>query len=356
MSVLDELAFAPMLITDVFESIQASRAWYDKNKIMHGEGAFPYVSRSGASNGHESVIGKQSVSPNTGNAITVGVDTQTVFYQPTPFYTSVKIQVLRHPRLSLANGLVLVTILRQQMSRFKWGNGASLDRLRGMRIMIPVRTDAQGQRVVDWDGMTRLGDELLVTVRRCVVANRETEQTDDDTLPELVCEPMPITDVFESVKSSSAWYDRSKLATTGEGRHPFVSRARSGNGVDGFFPRQEKAPEPGNAITIGLDTQTIGYQPVAFYTSQNIQVLRHPCLNQSNGMVLSSLIEQQMGKFGWGGNGATLGRLRRTRIMVPVTISANGETVVDWDRMTAYGRALRVRAERKLTMVLEPVS
>ena len=96
------------------------------------------------------------------------------------------------------------------------------------------------------------------------------------TYDQLTFTPMLITDVVASMKSSSAWYDKSKLVDTGESVFPFVSRSRASNGVDGFCSRQEKDPEPGNALTIGLDTQTIAYQPVPFYTSQNIQVLRHP--------------------------------------------------------------------------------
>src|SRR5690625_6140534 len=84
-----------MLITDVFDTMKASQAWYDKNKVKKSDGQYSYVSRSGSTNGLEGVIGKQDRDPNAGNAITIGVDTQTVFYQPMPFYTSVKIQVLR---------------------------------------------------------------------------------------------------------------------------------------------------------------------------------------------------------------------------------------------------------------------
>jgi len=82
------------------------------------------------------------------------------------------------------------------------------------------------------------------------------------TYDQLTFTPMLITDVVASMKSSSAWYDKSKLVDTGESVFPFVSRSRASNGVDGFCSRQEKDPEPGNALTIGLDTQTIAYQPV----------------------------------------------------------------------------------------------
>jgi hypothetical protein len=138
-----------------------------------------------------------------------------------------------------------------------------------------------------------------------------------------------ITDVFESMKASSDWYDKSKLVLTGEGRYPFVPRTRENNGIDGSCVRQEKNPEPGNAVTIGLDTQTVAYQPVAFYTSQNIQMLRYERLGVDSALVLSVLIKQQMSRFSWGGSEATLGRLQKTRIMVPVTTDDGGEQVVD---------------------------
>ena len=55
MSVLETLDFQPMLITDVFESMTASKAWYDKNKLcLSGVPVFPYVSRTKASNGVDS--------------------------------------------------------------------------------------------------------------------------------------------------------------------------------------------------------------------------------------------------------------------------------------------------------------
>lgn len=356
MSALDALDFQPMLITHVFESMMAAGKWFDFSKAKQGgDKKIPYVARSGGGNGIGSYLPHQGFeAPNHGNAITIGVSTSTVFYQPVPFYTSKEIQVLRHPRLSAVNGPVLLAIVREQMGKFQWGNGASLDRLRATRIMVPVITDGNGDLAVDWDGLDLLGAELLDGVVTHTQRVLQTDPADDDTLPDLAFEPMLITDVLDSMKSSRAWYDKSKLTTTGEARYPFVSRTRASNGVDGFCSRQLKDPEPGNAVTIGLDTQTIGYQPVPFYTSQNIQVLRHERLEQDTGPILAALIRQQMGKFGWGGNGATLGRLRKTRIMVPVTSDADTEQVVNWDGMTAYGRALRVRAERSLDRVLKP--
>jgi hypothetical protein len=59
-------------------------------------------------------------------------------------------------QLSADNGLILVALLREQMSKFRWGNGASLERLKATRIMVPMTTDADGEPVVDWDGIEPL--------------------------------------------------------------------------------------------------------------------------------------------------------------------------------------------------------
>lgn len=152
--------------------------------------------------------------------------------------------------------------------------------------------------------------------------------------------PMLITDVFESIAASKAWYDKSALSATGVPSYPFVSRTKADNGVDGFCSRQDKDPEAGNAITIGLDTQTVGFQSVAFYTSQNIQILRHSNLTPTTAVVLMTVIQTQLRKFSWGGNGATLGRLKATKIMVPTTVDSVDESVVDWGGISELGREL----------------
>lgn len=348
MSTYDDLTFAPMLITEVFGSMTAARGWFDLSKAMtEGEAECPYIARSGGDNGIGSFLPHQGVEPpNEGNAITIGVSTSTVFYQPVPFYSSKEIQVLRHRQLNQYNGMLLVAILREQMSKFQWGNGASLVRLKATRIMVPVTEVGPGEVGVDWDGMTTLGRELFANARAHARTPRSAEVAPEEPLPELHFEPMLIPDVFESMTASQAWYDKAALLPGGEASYPFVSRTKASNGVDGFSSKQPKAPEPGNAITIGLDTQTVAYQPVPFYTSQNIQVLRHSCLTLDTAMVLVACIREQMGKFSWGGNGATLGRLKATRIMVPTTNSEHGEqVVVDWQGMTTYAQVLRARAE-----------
>ena len=57
-----------------------------------------------------------------------------------------------------------------------------------------------------------------------------------------------------------------------------------------------------------------------FITGQNIQILRSNLVNLYSGLFLIVVLKKQMkAKFNWGGNGATLGRLKKLKIMLPVT-------------------------------------
>lgn len=356
MSVLEILDFQPMFITDVFDSMTASKAWYDKSKLcLSGVPVFPFVSRTKASNGVDSFCPRQDKAPEAGNALTIGLDTQTIGYQPVPFYTSQNIQVLRHERLNESNALVLSSLIQEQMGKFSWGgNGATLGRLKKTRIMVPALTTADGTFEADWDGMDRLGAELLDQVVTHTHSARETRLADDDTLPELRFEPMFITDVFETYRQAPAWLNANQVID-GVACYPHVSNTARSNSISNFIAHQGQAPNRGNAITLGIDTQVVAYQPVPFYGATKVFELRSPNLDENSALVLVAALRQAITKFSWG-HKASSTRLQATRIMVPVITNAEGEEVVDWEGMSAYGRALRVRAERSLTPVLGEAS
>lgn len=53
-----------------------------------------------------------------------------------------------------------------------------------------------------------------------------------------------------------------------------------------------------------------------------------------------TVIKTQLRECSWGGNGATLERLKATKIIVPTTFDSAGESVVDWDGIFEFGREL----------------
>lgn len=137
------------------------------------------------------------------------------------------------------------------------------------------------------------------------------------------------------ISATRSGIDKIKLIT-GEGQTPYITRTDVRNGIDSFVPAQSSKyrMDEGNVITIGLDTQTVFYQPTAFYTGQNIQVIRHPKLDRYNAMFLIVAIKKLVERFSWGSYGATLTRLRKSRIYLPA--NENGE--IDFEYMSSFMR------------------
>lgn len=142
------------------------------------------------------------------------------------------------------------------------------------------------------------------------------------------------SDGIFDVRATKSGIDKNKLNVK-NGDIPYITRSEVDNGINLFItdeqnPKYKK--DKGNVITIGLDTQTLFYQKNEFYTGQNIQVLSNEKLNKSTAMFIIPLIKIQMRKFNWGGNGATLTRLNRTKIMLPIEDNNNP----NWHFMEEY--------------------
>ena len=138
-------------------------------------------------------------------------------------------------------------------------------------------------------------------------------------------------DLFD-ISSTSSSIDKKRLTGT-LGNNPYITRSENNNGIDSFIDKQVcYSMDEANVITIGLDTQTVFYQSFPFYTGQNIQVVRHPHLNKYNALFVIRLIKILVQKFSWGSYGATLTRLKRGKLFLPI----DADHLPDWAFMEAY--------------------
>ncbi|MBR3425783.1 MAG: restriction endonuclease subunit S [Neisseriaceae bacterium] len=150
-----------------------------------------------------------------------------------------------------------------------------------------------------------------------------------------------------NLKASKSGIDKNKLIFSDKIKDiPYITRTDLNNGYSLFIGRTQQDKykiDKGNVITIGLDTQTAFYQPHSFFTGQNIQVLSSDKLNKFIALFLVRILSIQLQKFNWGGNGATLGRLARTKILLPIT--QNGEP--DYAFMENYTCNLMLKKYKK---------
>ncbi|MCD2444344.1 restriction endonuclease subunit S [Agromyces sp. SYSU K20354] len=357
MSIYGELTFAPLLITDVFESMKASSAWFDKVHLKNGDPTVPYLSQTQSANSIAAIVADQDVAPEPGNCITVTLKTQATFYQPVAFYTAQNFLLFRHERLNERSGIVLVTIMRRAMNKFSWGYGVSMARLRKTRIMVPVTVDTTGEQIVDWDGMERLGAELMATAVMRTHSTRTTDGFDADTdLPNLKFEPMYVIDLPGQQNGIFRAHKGKRLITADRkpGRTPFIAGSRINNSIVDLADVPALFPAGWITLIYNGDGGTghAKYQPMPFNASDDVTALE-PVSDAATAeallMMVTLLTQQCVPKFGFGYK-LTLHRLSRQRIMVPVTTNERDEPVVDWDGMTEYGRVLRARAEKTIKL------
>lgn len=127
-------------MSDVFD-IRSTINGIDKNKLItSGNAIYPFVTRTEFDpNGINLYVPEQQKPINKGNCISIGLDTQTVFYQFNDFYTGQNIQILRYKGINKYNGLFVCMVIKFIIKQlYSWGgNGATLSRLLLTKIRLP---------------------------------------------------------------------------------------------------------------------------------------------------------------------------------------------------------------------------
>lgn len=155
-----------------------------------------------------------------------------------------------------------------------------------------------------------------------------------------------------SIATTSSSIDGIRLIDGDNKTLPYVTRSDANNGIARFVSLNNLSYgyDKAGCITVGLDTQTAFWQPNAFVTGQNIQIITGAVLDESCAQFLIPLLRNQMSaKFNWGGNGATLGRMKSLELMLPVT----NDGTPDYDYMTEYTQKKREAMLEKYRAYLE---
>lgn len=357
MSKYDALVFAPMSIVHI-EGRQEGlfRAHKGKRLIAANRrpGKTPFVGASRVGNSVTDFADTPALFPGGWVTLIYNGDGGAGYakYQPAPFSASddvIALEPLSSQATEPALLLIASMLTHQCVPKFGHGYKLKLDRLERQKIMAPVTTNGDGKQVVDWDGMTRLGNELLLTAKRRMARVRTSTSNDDATLPSLNFEPMLITDLFTLHNGSGA--PKKEIGT-----HPYVAASFQNNGVVGYV---DESRYPGGWLSLVKDGDggagKCFYQPAPFWPSNHVLALepKTPGLTADTLTCIATLITHQCFPKYHRGYAVNASRLSRQKIMVPVIPGANGEQVVDWDGLNRYGRALRVRAEHTMDAVLD---
>lgn len=302
--------------------ITSTKSGIDKNKLNIDVGLIPYITRTDMQNGINMFItDKQNNRYNIdeGNVITIGLDTQTVFYQPTAFYTGQNIQVLRNNNLNKYTAMFIIPSIKIQMQKFNWGgNGATLGRLNRTRLILPI--DSQGQP--NWQFMEDyINQEQKQQAQKIIdYYERKLIELAGDVvgLDKVEWKTFKLGDIFDLVTKSSKGLNHLEKNTS-DGIS-YVGATNRNNGVLDFVKRKENLIYSGNAIAFIRNGEgSMGYSVYKkedFIASQDITVGYNQYLNEYNAKFITTIADQVRGKYNFGYK-RNQERLKRETLVLP---------------------------------------
>lgn len=338
---------APLHIETTNSSIDGIRL------IDDGEKSVPYITRSDANNGLARFVSAKNYEfgSDDGGCITVGLDTQTAFYQPHKFVTGQNVQVITGENISEDIAQFLVPILRQQMTaKFNWGgNGATLGRMKRLSVMLPVTNSGEP----DYEYMaeyTQQKRDMMLAKYRVYVEARIAELGEVAEIPALdekEWKPIFISSMFELVRGRE-----NNMAMLEDGDTPLISAKANNNGLKGFVHNPKKIIA-GQCITLNNDGD--GGAGLAYYQPANMALDSHvtalvPLIDMS-AFVMLFIAKCISGLHGFFGHGLSISnpRAKRLRIMLPVTDS--GEP--DYKYMEQYSKNMMLRKYQQYLTFLQ---
>ncbi len=302
--------------------ITSTKSGIDKNKLNIDVGLIPYITRTDMQNGINMFItDKQNNRYNIdeGNVITIGLDTQTVFYQPTAFYTGQNIQVLRNKNLNKYTAMFIIPSIKIQMQKFNWGgNGATLGRLNRTRLVLPI--NSQGQP--NWQFMEDYIKQEQKQQAQKIIDYYEHKlvelAADVIGLDKVEWKTFKLGDIFDLVtKSSKGLNHLEKNISDGIS---YVGATNRNNGVLDFVKREENLIYSGNAIAFIRNGEgSMGYSVYKkedFIASQDITVGYNQYLNEYNAKFITTIADQVRGKYNFGYK-RNQERLKRETLVLP---------------------------------------
>lgn len=328
--IMKEVKWDVFILSDVFK-ITSTKNGIDKNKLINiDSNIYPYITRSDNNNGINSFIGIQELGLNEGNVIIIGLDTQTVFYQPHAFYTGQNIQILSNHLLNKNNALFIITLLKKLLDKFNWGgNGATLTRLNKSRILLPITDNGEP----NFDFMEEYISNKI-NIKTKYIKNALNSKFD-----KLTYKPLPNLNEIkwaEFTLDSLGTIKSGKDITKKEmvfGKTPYVSSTANNNGISAYIDNDNKTLES-NCISINRNG-SVGYafyHPYsALFSNDCRKLTTEHNTNKYISLFIVNQIKAQKDKYNYGYKMGTH-RLKKQKIMLP--INANGNP--DYEYMEQY--------------------
>ena len=333
------------VIGKIFD-IYSTSSGIDKIKLINFKGNIPYITRTDKNNGYDTFVGTQVPKYKTdkNNVITIGLDTQTIYYQKSFFYTGQNIQILDFKELNKYNALFLIPLLKKQMTKFNWGgNGATLTRLKKTKILLPVNSKGDPDYAFMEIYMKQKETKLLKQYEKQV-----SEFESVVPLSEKEWSGFEIGKLFNKISAGKS-KGLNHLQNVTKGGINYLGATNSNNGVLAYVRRVEQMTHKGNSICFIRNGEgSMGfsvYKAEDFIATSDISVGYADFLNKYIGLFITTVTDKVRGKYNFGYKRNET-RLKKEKILLPT----NSQGKPDFVYMENYMKMLE---SEKITQYLE---
>lgn len=322
-------------------TIKSTSSSIDRNKLNGKKGVFPYITRTERNNGLDHFIGIQDdiFKIDKSNVITIGLDTQTIFYQPHPFYTGQNIQILKSEHLNKDVAYFIMPLIKIQMQKFNWGgNGATLTRLKRQKILLPITTEGEPDYSFMEHYMRRQEATKQAKYKAYITQRLEKLKSSNaiEPLNSKEWKEFFIIDIFTDIQRGK----RLKKEDHKRGNIPYASSTAMNNGIDGFIGNKDKIRIFNNCLTLA-NSGSVGatfYQPFEVIASDHVTKLEESTLNKYSYLFIANMVNRLGEKYSFNRE-INDKRIKREKIMLP--INTNNEP--DYEYMEKYMKAIEYK-------------
>lgn len=320
---IKDLNLKPFVLGDIFK-IKNSKS-IDRNKLQQGDGKIPYITQTGLNGGIAKFVCNQGVEKlNSGNVITVCIDTHEVFYQQCNYYSTQNVMRLECSQLNNYKAAFVVVILRQILEqRFNYSYKSTLKRISKLEIPLPVTSDGN----LDWNMMEAYIKDQMVRIKQ---QEKEELKKKIEKLEARIL-PKPNIQRLTVIGKATADFHLGQIFPTitrgiqiskhnrKPGTLPYISASLLNHGEADFVSVDEKYIYK-DCLTvpfIGGENCTF-YHDGEFVPSASVAVLQNKNFNKYIYVFLIEILNVIMRKYSFGYK-ASLERLQKQTIPLPIT-------------------------------------
>lgn len=316
-------------------TVESGKDITNKEKVI---GDTPYVSSSDNFNGISHFIGnKKGVFDSGVLSVARTGSVGAVFYHKYKalFSNNVRRLKLKYSGYNKYIYLFLVTAIRHQSEKYRYGYIMGTGRILRQKILLPITSDGYP----DWTFMENFMKEIEQAIDP-KVKFKVHKINDNRELEDVEWIEYFVGDLFE-VKRGRRLIKKHQV----EGLKPYVSSTGLNNGVDNFISNKDNVRVYNDCLTIA-NSGSVGevfYHPYEFVASDHVTHIKKKGLNKYQYLFLATIFKKLGEKYSFNREISDK-RLKREKIMLP--IDEKGE--LDWGFMEQYMKRMENELMRSI--------